>query len=183
MSGGGGDRLRARVERLSGQRLSDCYQCGKCSGNCPVAPEMDYLPSQLMRLVQSGRTSEALASRAIWLCDGCLTCSSRCPRDIDVARVIDGLRAISRRDLDEMGIFAEVFLTGVRRMGRANELPMGLLYNLRRRKLFDNTDVAWKLFRRGKLPLIPRRAQSLSDVFERVRRLESSAQAGEGMEP
>jgi len=183
MAGTGEDWLRARVERLSGQRVSDCYQCGKCSGNCPVAPEMDYLPSQLMRLVQSGRTAEALASRAIWLCDGCLTCSSRCPRDIDVARVIDGLRAISRRDLDEMGIFAETFLSGIRRMGRANELPLGLMFNLRRRKPLDNSDVALKLFRRGKLPLIPRRAGSLSAVFERVRRLESSTQAEEGMEP
>lgn len=183
MAGAGEDWLRARVERLSGQRVSDCYQCGKCSGNCPVAPEMDYLPSQLMRLVQSGRTAEALASRSIWLCDGCLTCSSRCPRDIDVARIIDGLRAISRRDLEDMGLFAETFLTGIRRMGRANELPLGLLFNLRRRKWLDNSDVAWKLFRRGKLPLMPRRAGSLSVVFERVRRVESAPEIEERTEP
>ncbi|MGO8880246.1 MAG: heterodisulfide reductase subunit C, partial [Desulfomonilaceae bacterium] len=30
--------------------INQCYQCGKCSAGCPVAPEMDLLPHQLVRL-------------------------------------------------------------------------------------------------------------------------------------
>lgn len=172
-----GDVL-AEVERLSGQRVRDCYQCGKCSGNCPVAPEMDYLPNQVVRLLQIGQGGQALESRSVWLCDACLTCTSRCPRDIDVAAVFDALRALSRRDVDTAAIFANAFLTGIQRMGRANELPLGLAYNLRRRKLFDNADVALKLLRRGKLPLWPKHAPGVRGILDRVRAIEARERGG-----
>ncbi|MCX5872941.1 MAG: 4Fe-4S dicluster domain-containing protein [Deltaproteobacteria bacterium] len=34
--------------------INQCYQCGKCSAGCPVAPEMDLLPHQLVRLAVLG---------------------------------------------------------------------------------------------------------------------------------
>ena len=30
-----------------------CYQCGKCSAGCPVATEMDYPPSMVLRMLQT----------------------------------------------------------------------------------------------------------------------------------
>ena len=34
--------------------LFACYQCGKCSNGCPVTFAMDYLPHQLIRMLQLG---------------------------------------------------------------------------------------------------------------------------------
>ena len=72
-----------------------CYQCGKCSAGCPVAERMDVLPNQLLRLVQLDQAAEAATSHAVWLCLSCLTCTSRCPQEVDCAGVMDALRQLA----------------------------------------------------------------------------------------
>ena len=88
----------ARVEKISGQKLLACYQCGKCSAGCPMAPHMDVLPNQIIRLAQLGMQERLLASRAIWTCVSCMTCNSRCPKDIRIAEVIESLRDMAMRN-------------------------------------------------------------------------------------
>ncbi len=44
----------SQVEEISGQDLLACNQCGKCSAGCPIASEMDILPSQVIRMAQLG---------------------------------------------------------------------------------------------------------------------------------
>ncbi|MBQ4195415.1 MAG: 4Fe-4S dicluster domain-containing protein, partial [Thermoguttaceae bacterium] len=46
--------LKARVEELANTRLSDCYQCGKCTAGCPRGDVMDVPPTRIMRAVQIG---------------------------------------------------------------------------------------------------------------------------------
>jgi heterodisulfide reductase subunit C len=58
---------------------------------------MDIAPNQIMRLVQLGLEGEIAHSGTIWLCASCLTCSIRCPRGIDLARVMEALRLMSLR--------------------------------------------------------------------------------------
>lgn len=79
------------IEKTSGQSLLACNQCGKCSAGCPVAFSMDILPNQVIRLAQLGIV-DVLDSQTIWTCAACLTCVSRCPKGIDLPRVMEAMR-------------------------------------------------------------------------------------------
>jgi heterodisulfide reductase subunit C len=83
-----------QIETLSGERLLACNQCGKCSAGCPVAFSMDILPNQVLRLAQLG-IEDVLKVDAIWTCAACLTCVARCPKGIDLPRIMEALRLIS----------------------------------------------------------------------------------------
>ncbi|MBI4721432.1 MAG: 4Fe-4S dicluster domain-containing protein [Candidatus Stahlbacteria bacterium] len=86
-----------KIEKLSGENLSKCYQCGRCSGGCPSAPFMDLLPNQVMRFAQIGSQKEVLGAKTVWLCASCFTCMVRCPKGVDLARVMEAIRQISLR--------------------------------------------------------------------------------------
>jgi heterodisulfide reductase subunit C len=85
------------VEEISGQNIFDCYQCGNCSSGCPMVDYMDITPNQVMRFTQLGAADEVLRSKTIWICSTCLQCSSRCPKGIDVAAVMEAFRNINLR--------------------------------------------------------------------------------------
>ncbi|MGC8839056.1 MAG: 4Fe-4S dicluster domain-containing protein [Anaerolineae bacterium] len=89
--------LVRQVEELSGQDLLACYQCGKCAAGCPVAFAMDLLPSQVIRLAQLGQIEELLETQTIWLCAACQTCTTRCPKGVDLARIMEALRELALR--------------------------------------------------------------------------------------
>jgi heterodisulfide reductase subunit C len=84
------------VEEISGQDLLACNQCGKCSAGCPVVATMDVLPSQVIRMAQLGM-EEVLETNTIWICASCLTCVARCPKGVDLPRLMEALRQIALR--------------------------------------------------------------------------------------
>lgn len=86
-----------KVEEISGQSLLSCYQCGKCSAGCPMSFAMDLLPNGIIRLTQLGLQDDIAKANTIWLCASCTTCSVRCPRGVDLARVMEALRALALR--------------------------------------------------------------------------------------
>ncbi len=62
---------------------------------------MDPLPRQIMRLVQLGLEEKLAISKTFWLCATCLTCTVRCPRGVDVSRVMEALRLLTlRKNID-----------------------------------------------------------------------------------
>jgi heterodisulfide reductase subunit C len=165
------------VECRSGTPVSACLQCHKCSTGCPIWPEMDYLSSQIMRMIHLGEEEEILGSQSIWLCASCEACTSRCPMEIDVARVMDTLRmmAVERKAAlpDARGRqFNESFLRSVRRHGRVYELGMLTAYKLRSGDLFSDVDKVPKMLAKGKLSLLPSRSGSAGDVREVFKRAE-----------
>jgi len=87
--------LVRRLEEVSGQDAMACYQCGKCSAGCPAAAFMDQLPNQIIRLVQLGLVREALESDTIWYCAACQSCYARCPKGVDLSRLMEALRDIA----------------------------------------------------------------------------------------
>ena len=92
------DPFVRKVSEISKQNLLACYQCGKCSAGCPAVTRMDILPNQIIRLAQLGQKDELLKSKAIWVCAACMTCSSRCPKGINIAEVIEAIRQILLRN-------------------------------------------------------------------------------------
>jgi len=86
-----------KIAEISGQNIYECYQCGKCSAGCPMCFAMDILPSQVIRLAQLGLEDEIKASKTIWLCASCLTCDARCPKGVDLSRVMEAMRLLTLR--------------------------------------------------------------------------------------
>ncbi|RLE50930.1 MAG: heterodisulfide reductase [Candidatus Methanomethylicota archaeon] len=88
--------LAQKVFELTNENVYLCHQCGTCSGSCPLVNLMDIPPNQIIRMIQLDMT-EVLNSKTIWICASCYNCTVRCPREIDIARVINALRNIEMR--------------------------------------------------------------------------------------
>jgi heterodisulfide reductase subunit C len=173
--------LPAAVSRLAGTSVEACYACGKCSAGCPVSCAMDYQPHQIMRLLHLGLRDEALRSKAIWICASCITCTVRCPREVDLAAVMDALRSMSRRAGVRPGepnvvVFTRSFLDVLRANGRLHELGMTLLFKLRSGDLFGDLDLGVKMLLKGKLKILPSLVKDrarVAGIFRRVRQREA----------
>ena len=85
-----------KVNEMTSDMITLCEQCGICSTSCPVAEDMDMPPSEIMRMVQLG-DDYVLETKAIWVCASCFTCTVRCPRGVDLAKVNEALRQIKLR--------------------------------------------------------------------------------------
>lgn len=173
--------LLDEVQQRSGTPVGACFQCHKCSTGCPIGPDMDFLPSQIMRLVHLGAADETLGSKAIWLCASCEACSTRCPMDIDIAGVMDALRimAIDRQTTlpDQHGKqFNRSFLGSVRHHGRVYEMGMMTAYKLRTFDFFSDVEKVPQMLAQGKLALLPNRSGSAKQVREIFRRAQEEDQ-------
>ena len=152
--------FRGEVEKLSGQKVPDCYQCGECTAGCPVCFAMDRTPNQIMRMVQLGLADEVLRTQAIWLCAGCETCATRCPKLVELSKVMDALRQIAvKRGIKcpdpEIQAFHETFLLTVENLGRVHEMGMIGILKAKTRKFTKDVPTGIKLFLKGKLAILP----------------------------
>lgn len=79
-----------------GEKLKQCFQCGTCTSDCPIARFSDsYRPRTIIRMAQLGLKDRVLLSDTLWLCAACFTCTDRCPQDVEVASVIRILRNVA----------------------------------------------------------------------------------------
>ena len=164
-------QFRNAILSVSGEDVSKCIQCGKCSAGCPISPEMDLQPNQVLRLIQMNDRDTVLRSSTLWLCASCQTCSVRCPDSIDIAKIMDALRKLSL----EAGVtpgeekvvkFDEIFLDTVRKRGRVHELELVMRYNLACRRPFKDAHLGPMMFSRGKLSLLGHRIKGVDKIKE-----------------
>jgi heterodisulfide reductase subunit C len=67
---------------------------------------MEVLPSQVIRMAQLGM-EEVLESNTVWICASCLTCVTRCPKGVDLPRLMEALRQTAlRRGVTELDLNA-----------------------------------------------------------------------------
>jgi heterodisulfide reductase subunit D len=89
------------VEGRSGEDLSRCYYCLKCTAGCPSALAMPYGPAQMVRMTQLGLKDDLLESPSIWFCLQCETCGARCPNEISIAGLTQALRQIAMEEKED----------------------------------------------------------------------------------
>jgi len=177
---GHADGLAAQVQEATGESVANCYQCGKCSAGCPLAGEMDYPPSQILRMLQLGLpelNDKVLRSHTIWLCLTCEMCHARCPKEVDLPRIMEHLReeSLHRGTVNpkakDILAFHKAFLGAVRHTGRLYE--MGLIggYKMRTLHLLQDVLVAPTMLKRGKLHFLPKTIEGrakVSEIFDRT---------------
>ena len=161
--------LSDEISSTSSLNVLQCYQCGKCSAGCPVRSFMADSPNQVVRYVQLGFDEKALNSSTIWLCASCLTCSTRCPQNFDLAKFMDGMREIalkngikpSEKDTLE---FHKAFLNQIENHGRAYELGLVRDYKLKTLNLMQDVEVAPEMLMKGKLNIFPHNVKDKKSV-------------------
>ncbi len=152
------------LQSHTGVEVMRCYQCGKCTAGCVLASEMNFPPSYLMRLLQTGTKenfNKILASNSIWLCLNCENCVGRCPMEIDIPKMMDYLRtrAIKENMLhpDSKPIisFHQSFLDSIKHTGRLYEMGLIAAFKARTFRLTQDLTLAPVMYLKGKLHLLP----------------------------
>lgn len=128
--------VREVMER-SNQNLLACYQCRRCAAGCPVGEESGYVtPDRLIRMLILGDRENALTNELVWKCVSCYTCGTRCPNDIQTARITETLKKISKENRleplsTEVYYFHSTFVNSGVRWGRLNEIEFINFYEIK----------------------------------------------------
>ncbi|ODS35487.1 MAG: hypothetical protein A7316_07055 [Candidatus Altiarchaeales archaeon WOR_SM1_86-2] len=166
------------IEETEGGILK-CFNCGMCAGSCPTARVSNHNPRKIVRKILLDQD----VNDDIWLCANCFTCSARCPKGVDIPKIIDHLKVKAMQSSNNHNIiFNKAFLRGVRMFGRLYEAGFLAEFNMRdtsiksiKRKINDISLIPHFLLK-GKLGFLPRRIKNpeeVNKIFEKVKELEA----------
>jgi Fe-S oxidoreductase len=75
--------------------LYGCFQCGKCTGGCPVSLKSSLNIRKLMiEVLLREDLGHVLQGEGLWDCTTCKTCTLRCPRGLEPMDLLIGLRTL-----------------------------------------------------------------------------------------
>ena len=125
--------LLDEVSKRSGQNLQACYQCRRCAAGCPVGEETGVTPDRLIRMIVLGDREEAVNNLLVWKCVACYTCGTRCPNNIQTARITETLKQMAKKAharplTPRIADFHSAFMTSTRHLGRFNEIESLTIY-------------------------------------------------------
>ena len=86
-----------KIEEISGQLYRKCMQCGTCSGSCPMIAKMDVTPRNLVHMSILGLEERVMRANTVWLCASCHTCQVRCPRGLELPKIMEAIRLLTLR--------------------------------------------------------------------------------------
>ncbi len=141
-----------------GEKLSQCIQCGTCSGMCPLSPYMDYTPRAIIAMIRAGFRGEVLSSYTCWLCASCYSCTVECPKGVKITEVMYAAKRLAIRGRVYPKRFpiptlAREFFNSVERYGRSNESRVitSLYLKTNPLKLLKQVGLGAKLWLRGRM--------------------------------
>lgn len=165
------------VAEAGGKNVQLCFQCGTCGGGCPTAYAMDYTPRQIVGMVNLGMRNEVLKSNAIWVCSSCYTCTTRCPRGVEITKVMAALKSIAIKSGVEpknkkAPAFYKTFVEVAGTYGRLFEPLFFLKFALKSEdslagsiaRLLKDAPFGLELTKKGKFAFMPSRVKNMQQV-------------------
>ncbi len=161
--------LPQEIQKQIDEAVKKCYTCSKCTSGCPVAPEMDFPPSLLVKWLALGDIEKILKSRMIWVCSSCQNCYSRCPFEINIPHIIDLMKEYSNKDKlarkeRATRLFHKVFLANIKNLGRIHEAGLIGLWKAVSGKWFSDLGLGIKMFSSGKLKILPEKIKNQKEI-------------------
>lgn len=166
------------METKENKEILKCFNCGVCTGGCPVARISDHNPRKIIRKIVMGFD----VSDDVWLCSSCFACNARCPNGIDIAGIIDSVKvkALENKKKNDNINFNKAFLNSIKKYGRVHELGLMLEFNMKspsiKRSLGDLT-LAPGFILKNKLNFLPRKiknADRVREIFKKAEETEKS---------
>lgn len=171
--------LISQIKSVVGEEVNLCYQCEKCTSGCPAAVEMELAPAQIMHAAQLNLKEKILKANSIWLCASCETCTTRCPQGIDISKVMDALRIISRKEKHKASVplvplFYKLCLLSLKFIGCIYELGLAGFMRLRAGAVLKDMPLAKAMIKKGKLNFFPsfRSPGRVRKIIRRVKKIE-----------
>jgi len=174
------DFLQKMMEE-SGQNINLCFQCKKCTAGCPAVWAMDLTPTQIIHAARLGLKELVFNSKTIWFCVSCQTCTTRCPQDVDIAKVMDAARILAQKEkikatVPDVVAFYKSSIGAIKHFGRIYELGLIGELKLRTRKFFQDLVLGMKMFRKRKFKLFPKWVNVLevNKMLYRIKKMEKA---------
>ena len=172
------DEITNMMYATHGNPITDCLQCGTCSGTCPAADFMDHTPRKLIGMIGANLRDEVLGSNTFWSCASCYHCSVRCPAGIDIADMMYALKRYSMwKNEHQEGLigpaFSQTFVKMIVGAGRSFEpaLAPTYLFKYGPRGLVEEAQTATNLVLKGRMSLLPEKIKGLKAFQKIVRRI------------
>ncbi|MBD3230601.1 MAG: hypothetical protein GF329_20650 [Candidatus Lokiarchaeota archaeon] len=73
----------------------DCMTCGKCVGDCIAAANSDFNFRKIIQKILNGDREDIIKGNEIWKCFLCNLCTIKCPKNIQIRKLILILRKLA----------------------------------------------------------------------------------------
>ena len=162
--------FRDELEMACNVDLDQCWECGKCTGGCTTAHNMDYTPRKIIQLIRIGAVKTLMSCNTPWVCVSCRLCVDRCPAGIDIPRIMDYLRekSLAIKDhgpgVDDIILFHKLLLEEVYKRGRVSATALALKLNMQTGQYFKDAGLGQKLLRKGKISPFSSKVRDLNKV-------------------
>ena len=76
------------LQQPEGKTLLNCYQCGRCTGACPVAEiDDDFNPRYFLQQILLADETLTV-DQLVWTCLTCEQCEVRCPEHVKIPQLL-----------------------------------------------------------------------------------------------